>query len=1202
MGTEQRAYLNLVTHLTTPRIKALFLAGTGFEAAVVQAEAELFAALDLTRDGFTPGTAGIGLNLLGGDTDDNAYLLGTSAVLLQAAVRRPGGSVEANTQELLNQLAVDLADGTLSAPLAEEITQALLALDTAAVMDGLTVRFAAIGAPGPVPELDRVLDQDRDGRANDADNCRLVANADQADDDADGLGDLCDTCPATACDGLCLPGETPAGDLCFAPCATDEECDGGVCATAWTPQGDTHFCAAPCDPLAPACEADEACLLVGDGGGRDLPAGEVAGAIWGCVPAPLAGPLGAGDLCSHALEQICAPGGADCPPLVSACQEGLVCLETGWFAACRTLCDPLAPGAVCGELACDAGQIPGAEDIGVCALPQGEEGDPCNPDELTCSPGLICVYDPRCEDGEGEAAGVACCIPAGGEGEPCQGDGGCGAGLRCQHARPDGACRDFDCCVPAGGLDEPCLPPDDGCDAGLACVQSFEACGELMELGGCCRPAAGLQESCAVDPCESGLSCVGIVELCQDDVPCCIAPPGLGEACLGHPICRAGLVCQVDEECEGGFCCREGGGEGMPCRAFGDPLGSCDAGSVCLEGLCWTTLGPCTAQHTCPGLDAQCVGSAEDANRDGRPDEVCVHRAGEDELCGHSAGFFRECSEGLVCRHFDDPAAAPCRNPQAFNPLDSVECCLGRAGLGEACFGDPNMCQAGLGCAYSPGSLCAVGLDYCCLLPAEAGQPCVAGLCAAGTRCHQGWCVPAVGPCVADGGATGIDTCEDPAQHRCLGQQCLPWGGLHEPCSTEGTCDSGELACINDLCTTTGGEAEPCNLDNTCDLPTLACAQGICRKGGAAGEPCLAGNTCDLPTLVCVAGTCRKGGAAGEPCLAGDTCELPTLTCVEGTCREGGAAGEPCLAGNTCDPGHVCLSDPRPECPGSWCCSEAGGLGQPCDADGGCDDPAHACRPRQVTPDEPWTTECVVAQALGQPCDGDHPCVASAYCGRDDAVCGFGVTCCRPRLDVGGACEGDPNRCLAGLGCASTRLVGCPGGQSWCCAEAGAAGQPCRPGSLCDDEGLACFEGLCTEAGGSGQPCLGGGSCDAAELACIAGLCREHAGACGIGGSCPADHACAEGKCLALGGRWQNCNLADESCDSDDLTCHAAWADSRCLTLAGGDPGSEKCCVPTGGLREPCLEGGLCDAADLSCLPDNGITCQFMGESCCQWP
>lgn len=48
-----------------------------------------------------------------------------------------------------------------------------------------------------------VLDSDGDGILDDADNCPAVANADQQDTDADGLGDACDAEPYEDVDGPC---------------------------------------------------------------------------------------------------------------------------------------------------------------------------------------------------------------------------------------------------------------------------------------------------------------------------------------------------------------------------------------------------------------------------------------------------------------------------------------------------------------------------------------------------------------------------------------------------------------------------------------------------------------------------------------------------------------------------------------------------------------------------------------------------------------------------------------------------------------------------------------------------------------------------------------------------------------------------------------------------------------------------------------
>ncbi len=67
---------------------------------------------------------------------------------------------------------------------------------------------------GDTQELIRAADTDRDGAPDGADNCPLLANADQTDSDHDGVGDACDNCPGVANPDQRDLDRDLAGDAC----------------------------------------------------------------------------------------------------------------------------------------------------------------------------------------------------------------------------------------------------------------------------------------------------------------------------------------------------------------------------------------------------------------------------------------------------------------------------------------------------------------------------------------------------------------------------------------------------------------------------------------------------------------------------------------------------------------------------------------------------------------------------------------------------------------------------------------------------------------------------------------------------------------------------------------------------------------------------------------------------------------------------
>jgi hypothetical protein len=177
-GATQSVFVNVFTHLAAERIKRLASSGNTLAQSRMTAEQQLRAALGIGPAGFGSGVAGSQMSLLGGTSDANTYLFAVSVVFEQAAVLAagPGGSVDAELQQLINLAAADLADdGAFQATLTARLREAERSVNVELVTRSFARRLARVGSSAEVPDLNRAIDTDGDGIPNASDPCPLQA-------------------------------------------------------------------------------------------------------------------------------------------------------------------------------------------------------------------------------------------------------------------------------------------------------------------------------------------------------------------------------------------------------------------------------------------------------------------------------------------------------------------------------------------------------------------------------------------------------------------------------------------------------------------------------------------------------------------------------------------------------------------------------------------------------------------------------------------------------------------------------------------------------------------------------------------------------------------------------------------------------------------------------------------------------------------
>ena len=164
----QEVYVNALTHMAQRRALNLYAGGAALSSAVSQAEGEVrgvFAAL-IPPESLVSGTE---MNLLGGDTPSNAYLLALSCYVSQAALNLSDGTDnDAQLQQLINNIATDLeTDGVVDPLFIEQKIDQASTLDPYECVASLQKRLEDIGDLITVlPDPQQVFDLDRDGIPN----------------------------------------------------------------------------------------------------------------------------------------------------------------------------------------------------------------------------------------------------------------------------------------------------------------------------------------------------------------------------------------------------------------------------------------------------------------------------------------------------------------------------------------------------------------------------------------------------------------------------------------------------------------------------------------------------------------------------------------------------------------------------------------------------------------------------------------------------------------------------------------------------------------------------------------------------------------------------------------------------------------------------------------------------------------------------
>lgn len=153
--------VNVLTHLAGPRMETLMESGRNFSDAKSQSKAEVLAIFHIDSSNLEDFHS---MDIF--DTgQSNAALLAVSAILMEMAHARDPNSAEAELSAILSAMITDIgADGTLdSESMSDEIADACMNLDMAAVRTHLENRMDELGQTGELAGFEEMVDTDFDG-------------------------------------------------------------------------------------------------------------------------------------------------------------------------------------------------------------------------------------------------------------------------------------------------------------------------------------------------------------------------------------------------------------------------------------------------------------------------------------------------------------------------------------------------------------------------------------------------------------------------------------------------------------------------------------------------------------------------------------------------------------------------------------------------------------------------------------------------------------------------------------------------------------------------------------------------------------------------------------------------------------------------------------------------------------------------------